>query len=765
MSARYEGWYVLGPWVFDEQLDRFREITVTVLREHDPKFALPQDKRLAAFAYDKRISHSQLLRTGLAVSLALLGSHPKALTSCSTNKPEITAILTVREVLEEADWRLWASLNDVLPLLAEAAPREFLNAIESALNNHDRPFDTVFAQEGTDSTGWNYMTGLLWALETLAWDSEHLTRVIVLLGELASRDPGGSWSNRPSHSMTTILLPWLPQTCASVPKRKIAVENLLREFPEIAWKLLLGLMPSAHQISTRSRKPAWREMIPDAWTEGVNRQEYEDQIAAYSDLAILAAKSDLKKLTELIDHLVDLPPIARDQLLSHLGSESVVSIAQEEKLQLWTKLVHLISKHQKFADSAWAMKPEALDRITAVAEKLAPDTPMYRHQRLFSEREFNLYEEKGNYEEQQKQLDHRRQEAVDEIFSIGGVEAVFEFAKAVQSPWRVGFAFGVISTESVDEAILPASLESQVRPIAQLAGGFVWGRFRTRGWKWIDEIDTSSWDCSQTAQLLAYLPFTSSTWDRATQLLGENVSQYWTKTGANPYQSEGNLEFAIDRLLEHDRAYEALTCLEKLRHEGRLLDSKQAVRVLRAVLNSPAGAPAMDAYDINEVIKSLQNNPDVGADDICQLEWAFLPILDRHHGASPKRLEQRLADDPAFFCDVVRTVFRSKKEERPAEELAPEKRNIAENAYRLLSEWRTPPGLREDGSYDGKALTDWLEKVKTACAETGHLEVGLSRVGHVLVYTPSDPDGLWLHHSAAEALNAKDANDLRWISN
>lgn len=39
--------------------------------------------------------------------------------------------------------------------------------------------------------GRNYMTGLLWAMETLAWDAEYLTRVIVILGELAARDPGG----------------------------------------------------------------------------------------------------------------------------------------------------------------------------------------------------------------------------------------------------------------------------------------------------------------------------------------------------------------------------------------------------------------------------------------------------------------------------------------------------------------------------------------------------------------------------------------------
>jgi len=45
--------------------------------------------------------------------------------------------------------------------------------------------------------------------------------------------------------------------------------------------------------------------------------------------------------------------------------------------------------------------------------------------------------------------------------------------------------------------------------------------------------------------------------------------------------------------------------------------------------------------------------------------------------------------------------------------------------------------------------------------ESGHLEIALLMVGHVLIYTPPDPDGLWLHHAAATALNAKDTGDMR----
>ena len=37
----------------------------------------------------------------------------------------------------------------------------------------------------------------------------------------------------------------------------------------------------------------------------------------------------------------------------------------------------------------------------------------------------------------------------------------------------------------------------------------------------------------------------------------------------------------------------------------------------------------------------------------------------------------------------------------------------------------------------------------------------MSQLGQVLIYAPPDPDGLWIHATVAEALNAKDAEEMR----
>ena len=165
IAERLDVWNALGPRLFNDHLDIFKDVVVSILGEYDPKFELQPEEHFAVSIHGKVLSYSQSLRKGLTESLALLGSHSKALTSCSFVKAEAIAVLAVREILASADWVLWATLNELLPLIAEAAPGEFLTIVENALNSEPCPFDTVFAQEGSGIMCANYMTGLLRALE------------------------------------------------------------------------------------------------------------------------------------------------------------------------------------------------------------------------------------------------------------------------------------------------------------------------------------------------------------------------------------------------------------------------------------------------------------------------------------------------------------------------------------------------------------------------------------------------------------------------
>jgi hypothetical protein len=136
-------------------------------------------------------------------------------------------------------------------------------------------------------------------------------------------------------------------------------------------------------------------------------------------------------------------------------------------------------------------------------------------------------------------------------------------------------------------------------------------------------------------------------------------------------------------------------------------------------------------------------------------------LLDKFYGGvGAKTLEARLARDPDFFCEVIRLVFRSDKEERKTE-VDETKKRLAEQGYHLLHEWTTPPGTMVDGTWNANAFSDWLIKVKESTKESGQYAIAMSQVGQVLPYVPADPGGLWIDKTVALALNEKDVDEMR----
>ena len=736
-------WQALGGRVFDDTLDALKQCAVTVLSEKVPKY-------------------SNELQKGLTETLALLGTNPGALTNFSPQhqgwKPKDTANLAVQEILENMDWKLWGGLANLLPILAEATPRKFLDAVENALGQSPCPFDELFSQEGN-------LTGLLWALETLAWDAEYLVRVCVILGELAARDPGGNGANRPADSLTEIILPWHPQTIAPIEKRVVAVKTLMNEVPDVAWELLINLLPNQYQLSSDTCKPAWQNTIPDDWEARATSKDYSEQVTAYAEMAVSMASNDIDKLAQLIGILDNLPQPSLDKLLEYLSSEEICNKRENQRLKLWSRLTELASNYRRFSNKEPALIDKIVSKVEDVAAKLAPENPFYLYLILFSSHAFDLYEESETGE---KRLNQDCQQAIKEILADGGMDMVLQFAESVESPWNVGRSLGAIAQAETDKCILPALLETENTKLSLLTSAYISCRQYLNGWKWVDGFDTSNWSATQIGQFLSYLPITKETWHRATDWLGKSEKEYWSRMSANPYQTDGDLGFAIDKLIAYDRPYTAIRYLCQMKHNKQPLDKTRSVKALIAAISSQEPPQEISEHNIIEIIKILQDDPDTDPDDLSEIEWAYMDLLNGyyHRDASPKTLENRLASDPEFFCEVIRLRYPQKKEMESPKEFSEREKTIADNAYKLLDKWRIPPGTQSDDQFLPEQFEKWLTQTKDACDESGHLDVALMYIGKVLIHAPPDPEGLWIHRTVASVLDAKDAEKMRdsfWV--
>ena len=763
--SRGEAWSALGSRINDDDLDRFKETAIRVLGEKDPQFELPKDERHLASIHKKALTCSRSLREGMAESLALLGARGNALSSASIGKAEATARIIVHKLLHEADWVTWASLNNEIPLLAEAAPDAFLDAVESALvDPAASPFVDVFRQEGAGALGgWNYITGLLWGLETLAWHPDYLGRVTILLGDLAAIDPGGNWANRPKNSLSDIYLPWHAQTLAQLPQRIAAIEALLRERPDVAWGLLLSLLPNAHGVTSGTRKPVWRPFIPRTCTQTITHGQYWDQVRAYAEICTRVAATDLPKLEQLVDRLADLPEPAHVQVLTHLGSGAVTSLPEVTRLPLWEALKDLAAKHRKFANAQWSMPADRVAKIEEVAERLSPKSFDLINRRLFTERDFDLYEEADKFEVQQQRLDERRQNAVKHVLEAEGPEGVIQFAKKVEAPRKVGDALGAIENQAVDEYLLPEYLQGANKGVEQFVGNFVWRRFWTQKVVWVDNQLGRGWPKDKVLAFVLLLPSEPEVWKRVQDALGTEIAAYWEKVRLNPWSLEKEaLMEAAEKLVAHDQPATALDCLYLLSHKKVRIPMLLASAVMEGLLKTEDRQKGVEQHHVVEVIKWLQENESSDSEELFRIEWQFLPLLNRLYGGEPKVLEYRLASSPAFFREVIAAVFRSDKEESGDKaDVTEEQKRIAHNAYSLLHGWKILPGTQSDGGFDGQRFAAWLEESKKLTNVSGHFKIAMDQLGQALANAPQDPNGLWIHESIAAALDSRDVPEMR----
>lgn len=758
LVARYEGWYALGPRVSKVHLKALQAVALEVLRERDPGLDLPPSERYAADVLGKARPHSRYLRTGIAETLALLGSLPTAIAGVEIGFVEGVAAGTVKAILSEKDWKLWASINDVLPLLAEAAPNVFLDAVERHLDDKSGVFEGLFAQEGDGFTGRNYLTGALWGLEALAWGDAYFARAVRLLARLAAEDPGGKWANRPANSLGTIFLPWFPQTTVSISKRMDAMALLLREFPVVGWKLLLSLLPQSSATTFGSYRPTWRTLIQEDWTPNVTRQEYAEDVTAYALLAVSTARPTPQLLAELISKLNHLPPKAYSELTNHLRSNTLASLPEAERYPIWSALYHLVTMHRKFPDAQWVMTPQRLRELTDILSRLAPATPALLHRRLFSESDNDLLERAGDWEEQREELETRREDAAEEVIR-NGMPTAIEFARTVEWPGAFGFALGRRADNAVDAKILPSLLRSEEQALIRLAGGYVKGRFATRQWGWVDDLDTADWDADDLAQLLAYLPFCSEAWDRAAARLGQDQGRYWRAAPVNPFEIDTQRDRAIVHLLDVGRPAAAIRCIYYARYAKEPIDQTLTVRALQSVPDEREQGLLPGAHELLQVIQDLQRNQDTPRAALIAIEWKYLDLFDIESGHRPAAIEEDLRTNPESFLAILRIVYRPKGVDPSSQ--PGETQTTALHGYKLLNKWRTPPGQHPDGTLDAGALQRWWAVVKEGAISSGHLEVAMIAIGHVLSFAPADPSGLWIHRDVAAILDAQDASPMR----
>jgi addiction module HigA family antidote len=308
VASKIDALFAIAKMVTPADLDRFFDAAEYVLSESDPALELPEERRWAAALYGKKRDHSGSLRKGVCETLIILSIHGNNLFRSRLGiDVESRVAVMIRNLLKPLTLEKLLSHDHDLPHYAEAAPDEFLKVIEEDLQSDDPVvFGLLEPVDGGSFWASPFRTGVLWALECLAWKPKNLPRVSAILAQLSRRKINDNWANKPDASLRAIFRSWMPQTAASVEQRVKALEMIIRRFPQVGWEICIDQIKPGSRFGHSSYRPRWRSDASGAGQVVTYREIYDFNRKAL-DFLIAWPSHDENTLGDLVECLQGMP--------------------------------------------------------------------------------------------------------------------------------------------------------------------------------------------------------------------------------------------------------------------------------------------------------------------------------------------------------------------------------------------------------------------------------------------------------------------------
>lgn len=761
VASKIDALFAITSMVTQEDLKRFFMAAENVLSESDPALDLPEEKRWAAALYGKKRDHSETLREGICETLVILSVHGNDLFQRRLGidvEGRVAAI--IYNLLTPLTFQKMMSHDHDLPRYAEAAPDEFIKIVKEDLQRRD-PVVLGLLKPVERGSFWASpsRTGLLWALECLAWKPRNLPHVSEILAQLSRLKIDDNWVNKPITSLQAIFRSWMPQTAASVEQRVKVLEMLIRRYPDVGWEICIEQFKLDPQIGFFSYRPRWRSDASGAGQVVTLKERYEFNQKALAFM-IDWPSHDEKTLGDLVESLQSIPEQDQsavwdliDKWSQKAGEEVKAALRERIRLFAFTRR----SRQRKITVATRNRAREAYDN-------LRPDDPIIRNGWLFANQwvqESAEEIEKGDFdfEKWEERIHRLRLEAMNEIWSSQAFEGVKRLIAISGSAGTVGryVALHIIGVEQqVDFIRHCLFLEGDLRSKAEWClQGFLWA-IRDNSRTEILKAAAEELPIVERKRLFVCAPFRESTWRLLDGYSKEIRTGYWKDVSPSWGRfTPAELTELIDRLLEAKRPRVAF---QTVHMDFKDIETSRLKRLLHdvATINAePEGHFKLERYEISDALDSLDGRAGVTRDEMAQFEFLFIDALNHSKHGIPN-LESQIAQSPALFVQAVALAYKRSDErndppewriENPEQQVA-----VASAAYRLLDQIKKIPATDENGRIDASALTVWLNEVRRLCSEHARADIGDQCLGQLLAKAPKGENGIWPCEAVCQAM-------------
>lgn len=759
---------LFGNRITREQLDRFFAIAQEMLEAPDPQLELPDDERWKAQVHGKVRPFSGLIFESICDSLIKLAVRGPEQPGLGSLRIEERVESLVHCLLNGADGVRWLSLASHLPTLAEAAPNAFLSAVEKSLQQPDAPVIRLISETGGSGFGGRcWHAGLLWALETLAWDARRLARVALIFAKLSHEPIKGNWGNKPAGSLFGLFRSWLPQTSATLPDRIKVLDLLISRDSDAAFDVLEGLASSwGQQVATPAARPKWREDDAGAGN-GVPHNEIVEMLEAAKERLFQVCEGNPRRIAALLQNNLLKGHEEMPRALALMASFIHPWSADEDREILRAALRKTIHWHRNYDDTPPTELDAFLAEVEACYAALAPNGLVPRHRWLFDSHwvELPSRERDDDVQARSDALAKIRENALEELFKAHGLQGIERLISECAEPGTVGRSLAGVEWGTVDWADWIASKGEDYTPglhITRCIGGLLRAM---QSQKSVERLRTvllignqQGWDGGKRARFLALARPDRETWQLASENGAETDKAYWQCARPDHWRHDEDLSFVLQRLLEVKRPRTALQCCQYLIEQT---DQKLLFLALQQFMagEEPDG-PIINSWHLGEMLEQLEKCDEIERSELVRLEFGLFPALAYKQEARAATLYESIMSEPPLFAELISLVYKPRHQERE-EALTEGARTAATHAWKILRACTRMPGTEIDGRIDADAFAEFIASVRNLCRQADRQTVGDLTLGEILAHAPADEDGTWPFASARDVLDHPESDDIR----
>jgi len=613
----------------------------------------------------------------------------------------------------------------------------------------------------------SHHTGLLWALEGLAWDPEYFNSTAIILSKLASLDPGGHLANRPLNSLENIFKPWHYQTFASFKQRMEALEIILKNEFKIGWKLLIKMLPDQRSIAEPTNKMRWR-LFDESYNIKYTLEERLKTHEKLVDLIVRYYDYSESRLPKLLEKTAskELNPKLRQKILSFLINNHTK--INQEKYSGWHELRKILSNHRSFSDSDWALPESELQIFEKLYTLLEPtdfiDETLWIFNNHLPDFPEGIDRDNLSYDKQQKIAKNKRYEALEKIYNDFGIEKIKSLVKEVKEPWILGDVLAYLLEDKNEIISLCDFLTKEGKELTFIQS-FLSRKVAEEGLEWIfniyHKIKELGFDNEQIALMFIDLHQSPELWDFIDGTNEVIKNKYWSTINPRFWNLDIQHKLrGINELIEVERFISVVSlCYQKFED----IPVNKLIEVLKkAGTRASEDIKNLDGYHVEKILENLENREDIDQDKLIELEWLYIPILTSYGAKhSPILLHNELASDPKFFIEALSYLYFSDKDDTSKEESDKQQKVRAKNIYNLLNTWDNIPGVNIDGEIDEEYLWSWIEEVRELADKVGRLQVADIHIGQILAQYPENSVDSWPPTEICEVIDTINTKNLK----